>query len=174
MKITKPNSDEFAPYYQRYIDNIKTEDPIDGLVKSRKEVEKLISKLSKKELNFRYAEGKWSIKEILVHIMDGERVFNYRALSFARNDKNELPGFEENEWAPESKADSRKIKSILKEYKAIRKATIEMYSNFNDEMLMRMGRASNNPVSVRALLYITLGHEMHHLKVIREKYLTKS
>lgn len=173
MKIARPNPDEYAPYYQKYIDLVRGEEPIKGLNESRKEVIKLISRLSKKKLKFRYEEGKWSIKEMLLHMMDTERVFAFRALQFSRNDKNELPGFEENEWAPASKADKRKVKSLLKEYNAIREASIQLYSNLTDEMLVHSGIASKKLMSVRALLYVTLGHEKHHLNVIRERYLKK-
>jgi hypothetical protein len=104
--------------------------------------------------------------------MDAERIFGYRALRFARNDKTPLHSFEENVYAPASRATKRKIKSIMREYETVRDATISLYDNFDEEMLMRTGIASDNPVSVRALLYITLGHELHHLGVIKEKYLS--
>ncbi|HYV91367.1 MAG TPA: DinB family protein [Chitinophagales bacterium] len=172
MKITRPNPDEYAPHYETYISKVDTDDPIKGLRKSKKQLIKLISKLNKKQLKFRYAEGKWTIKEILVHMMDGERIFGYRALRFARNDKTALPGFEENDYAPMSKATKRKIKSILREYEAVRDATISLYENLDEEMMMRMGTANNNQMSVRALVYVTLGHELHHIGVIKEKYLS--
>ncbi|MCY7411275.1 MAG: DinB family protein [Chitinophagales bacterium] len=174
MKIARPNPDEYASHLQKYIDLVKDDEPVKGLLASRKEVVKLISGLSKKELKFRYEEGKWSIKEMLLHMMDTERVFAFRALQFSRNDKNELPGFEENEWAPASKADARKVKSLLKEYDAIREASIQLYSNLTDEMFLCTGIASKKLMSVRALLYVTLGHERHHLNVIKERYLNKS
>ena len=174
MKVSKPNPDEYAAYYERYISKVDTDNPIKGLAESRKKMVKLISGLSKKQLNYRYAEDKWTIREILVHVMDGERVFGYRALRFARNDQTPLPGYEENEWAPESKAAKRKIKSIMREYRAVREATIEQFSNFDEEMMMRSGTANNNGMSVRALLYVILGHEIHHMGVIKEKYLQKN
>src|SRR5438876_8655236 len=103
MKITKPNPDEYAEYYGRYIALVKTDDPVKELRNSKEKFIKFFSKLSKKQLKHRYAEGKWSIKEILVHLMDGERIFGYRALRIARNDKTPLPGFEENDYAPASR-----------------------------------------------------------------------
>jgi len=171
MKIAKPNPDEFAAYYGNYVSKVDTENPLKELRKSRKELLKLFSGLKKKELNHRYAEGKWSVKEILAHIMDGERIFSYRALRIARNDQTPLPGFDENEYTPASKAHERKIKSMLKEYEALRDSTIELFSSFDEDMMMQMGTASDNPVSVRALLYIILGHQKHHLGIIRERYL---
>jgi uncharacterized damage-inducible protein DinB len=173
MKIAKPNPDEYAEYYNKYVIKVKTDNPIQGLRKSKKKVNKLISKLNKKQLKYQYAEGKWTIKEILVHMMDAERVFAYRALRFARNDKTTLPGFDEKNYAPASKATERKIKSILEEYEATRDATIALFESFDEEMLRQVGTANEQLMSVRALLYVTLGHEIHHLKVIKEKYLGK-
>lgn len=171
MKITKPNPDEYAPYYEKYISKVKTDDPVEALEVGKKKLIKFISKLGKKQLKYRYAEDKWTIKEILQHMIDGERIFTYRALRFARNDKSPLPGFDEKAYAPASRASGRKIKSILEEYEAVRNATIALYKNLDEEMLFRSGTASENKMSVRALLYVTLGHELHHLDVIREKYL---
>jgi len=171
MKIAKPNPDEYAKSYEKYVSKVETDDPLKELSKSSKELLKFISPLKKKQLNYRYAEGKWSIKEILVHMIDGERIFSYRALRFARNDKTELPGFEENDYAPASKAGKRKIKSILREYSALRKSTEQLFRSFDEDMMMRSGIASNNPMSVRALLYVILGHQKHHLGIIKERYL---
>lgn len=172
MKITRPAKEEYPEYYDRYISKV-TGDPIDQLIDGERKLLKLISKLSKKQLNFRYAEGKWSIKEILVHLMDGERVFAYRALTFARKDITALPGFEENEWAPNSGASERKIKSIIDEYQAVRSATIEMFANFTEEMLNSSGTANEKPMSVRSILFMIPGHELHHMGVIKERYLSK-
>jgi uncharacterized damage-inducible protein DinB len=171
MKITKPNPDEYAPYYEKYISKVKTDDPVEALEEGKKKLIKFISKLGKKQLKYRYAEDKWTIKEILQHLIDGERIFTYRALRFARNDKSPLPGFDEKAYTPASRASGRKIKSILEEYEAVRNATIALYKNLDEEMLFRSGTASDNKMSVRGLLYVTLGHELHHLEVIREKFL---
>ncbi len=173
MKIAKPNADEYAPYYETYISKVNTNDPVKGLRNSKKKLIKLISNLSKKQLNFRYAEGKWTIKEMLVHLIDAERIFTYRALRFARNDDTALPGFDENKFVPVSKAVDRKIKSILREYNAVRNATIALYENMDEEMIMRKGTASEKTMSVRALMYVSLGHEIHHMGMMREKYLGK-
>jgi uncharacterized damage-inducible protein DinB len=171
MKIAKPNPDEYSASYGRYLDKVDTDNPIKELEKSRKELIKFFSALKKKELNYRYAEGKWSVKEILSHILDGERIFTYRALRFARNDKTELPGFEENDYVPASKTDKRKIKSMLREFEAVRNSTIQLFRSFDEEMMMRVGTANKSPMSVRALLYIIIGHQKHHLGVIEERYL---
>ena len=171
MKITRPSKEEYPEYYDRYISKVNDDNIIKGLEEHGKRVLKLISGLGKKQLSYRYEEGKWSIKEILVHMMDGERVFCYRALRFARNDQTELPGFEEKEWAPNSGADDRKIKSILKEYAAVRKASLELFSNMTEEMLNRTGVANGSQFVVRAFPYIILGHEKHHIGIMKERYL---
>lgn len=171
MKITKPNPDEYDPYYESYVSEVKSDDPIKELRRGKKQLIKLISKLNKKQLKYRYAEGKWTIKEILAHLMDAERIWGYRALRFARNDQTKLPGFEENDYVPASRATKRKIKSLLREYEAIRDSTIQLFQNLEEDMMMRMGTANEKPISVRAMMYITVGHELHHLGVIKDKYL---
>ncbi|MBS1656726.1 MAG: DinB family protein [Bacteroidetes bacterium] len=171
MKIARPNPDEFAPYYDQYISRVKSDDPVKELSKDRKELVKLFAPLKKKQLKYRYATGKWSPKEILGHIIDAERVFCYRAMRFARNDKTELPGFDENSFATENRADKLKLKSLLAEYVAVRNASIAFFKNLNEEELMRTGVANGKTMSVRALLYVIAGHQKHHLGVIRERYL---
>ena len=173
MKILRPSKGDYPEYYDKYISRVLSKDPIRELKEGKRQMLRLIRKLNRKQLAYRYEEGKWTIKEILVHLMDGERVFCYRALRFARNDKTELPGFEEKEWAPNSKATGRKIRSMLREYSAVRDATIELFSNFDKEMLNRSGVANGNPISVRSLVYIVAGHEIHHMGIIREKYLVR-
>lgn len=121
--------------------------------------------------NYRYAEGKWTPKDILLHLVDAERIFAYRALRIARNDKTALPGFEENDYVIEAKAEERSMSSLLEEYSEVRKATISLFLNFGEEVLKRLGEASNCSVSVRAIGYIILGHEKHHVDVIFERYL---
>lgn len=172
MKITPPPAADYPEYYGKYIALVEG-DPIEALNHARKKMYKLISNLDKKDLDYRYAEGKWTIREILVHLMDGERVFAYRALRFARKDLTPLAGFEENDYVPASKAAGRKIKSILREYEAMREATIELFANMDDEQLAQSGTANNSRISVRSLLYCIAGHELHHVNVIKEKYLGK-
>lgn len=171
MKISRPNPDEYAPYYETYVSKVNTDDPIKELRQERKELVKFFSVLKKKQLKYRYAPGKWSLKEILGHIIDGERVFCYRALRFARNDQTELPGFDENAFAAENRADQRKLKSLLAEYSAVRNATIELFESMNEEELMRSGVASGKTMSVRGLLYVILGHQLHHIGIIKDRYL---
>ncbi len=170
MKIAPPAIEEYPDYFQRYISKVHDE-PITELRQGLKTITRLVSKLSKKQLAYRYAEGKWNIKEMLVHLMDAERVFCYRALRFSRNDDTPLSSFDENEWAPNSGASDRKLKSIMEEYTAVRNATIAFFSNLDDAMLNRSGIANGKQFSVRSILYIIGGHELHHNEIMKERYL---
>jgi uncharacterized damage-inducible protein DinB len=127
--------------------------------------------LPEEKLLFKYAEGKWTIKEVLVHIIDDERIYAYRALRFARNDKTELPGFEQDPYAYYSYANQRTAESIVEEYEAVRLSTIALFNNLSDDAIARSGVANKNEVTVRALGYHIAGHELHHLNIIKTRYL---
>jgi uncharacterized damage-inducible protein DinB len=127
--------------------------------------------LPAEKLTFRYAEGKWTIKEILVHLIDDERIYAYRALRFARQDQTELPGFEQDDYALHSGANERDIHDILKEFATVRAATISLFEGFDREALLRTGIADGKIMSVRAAAYHIAGHEMRHLNIIKERYL---
>jgi len=134
-------------------------------------VKQLIFSLPGEKLLYRYAPGKWTIKEVLVHIIDDERIYAYRALRFARNDKTELPGFEQDDYALSSGANDRSLESIFEEYEAVRQSTIAMFNSFATEALIRKGIANNNLATVRALAWHIAGHELHHLNIIKQRYL---
>jgi uncharacterized damage-inducible protein DinB len=127
--------------------------------------------LPEEKLLFRYAAGKWTIKEILQHLVDDERIYAYRALRFARNDETELPGFEQDDYALYSGANGRDIVDILKEFAAVRRATISLFEGFDRAALQRAGVADGKVMSVRAAAYHIAGHELRHLNIIRERYL---
>ncbi len=170
--IVKPNSDEFAPYATMYNDLL----PDDGLVLKHlkdnfEEIRSLVAALPEARLTYRYAEGKWTIKEILVHVIDDERIYAYRTLRFARNDNTELPGFEQDEYTDYSRANERDLENILCEYEAVRRSTIAMFNGFDDEAFTRAGIASGNIMSVRAAAYHIAGHERHHFNLIKSSYL---
>lgn len=133
----------------------------------------LVRTLTKEKLNFKYAKPIWSIKEILVHIIDDERIYSYRALTFARNDKTILPGFEQDEYILHADTDERTIDNIMQEYEAVRSSTIRLFNGFSDIALTRKGVTNGNQVSVRALGYHILGHELHHINLI-ENIIIKS
>ena len=123
--------------------------------------------------DFCYAEGKWSVRELLCHVIDAERIFAYRALRFARNDKTPLEGFEENDYAPQANAQHRTLNSIADEMARLRASTIDLYQSFSPEMMLRKGSASKNEISVMALGFIIAGHETHHRKILVERYLSE-
>ena len=171
-KIEKPKDGEFPQYAKMYMDLL----PDDGLLlKHLKEnfdkTREFILSIPEEKLTYRYAKNKWTIKEILVHIIDDERIYAYRALCFARNDKTELPGFEQDDYALFSNANERSIENILNEYEAVRNATIALFEGFDETALLRKGMANKNKATVRALGYHLAGHELHHINIIKEKYL---
>ncbi len=170
--IEKPAPGEFPPYANMYIKLV----PDDGLLlkhlaNNLEMVKTFVSSLPAEKLLHRYAPGKWTIQEILVHIIDDERIYAYRALCFARNDKTELPGFEQDDYSLYSNANERNIENIMQEYEAVRLATIALYKGLDKSALMREGIANKNKATVRALGYHIAGHELHHINVIKEKYL---
>ena len=169
--IPKPQPGEFAPYTTMYIDLI----PDDGRVLEHLETNlqaalALARSYPEARLVEPCAPAEWTIKEILVHVIDDERIFAYRALRFARNDTTELPGFEQDEYVPESRANERDLENILAEYVSVRQATLTLYRSFNDDVWTRQGIGSGNPLSVRAAIYHIAGHELHHLESIKENY----
>jgi uncharacterized damage-inducible protein DinB len=170
-KIYKP-TETVAPFYQRYINQV----PDDGnllihLEDIFSETEELIQPLSEDKMNFRYAPGKWTIKDMLVHMSDSERIFIYRALRFSRGDETALAGFEESLFAEHARANEREKEDILREFSLVREASIAFVESLSDEALNRKGTANGYPVSVRLLINMIYGHHKHHLNILRERYL---
>lgn len=171
MSISKPTPEEFPDFYGKYIALVKSENLIEALTEQGKQFNEFIYSIPSEIFDYRYAEGKWTVKEIISHILDAERIFAYRALRFARNDKTNLHGFEENNYVPETNAANRTIDSMLEEMTHVRCSTILLFFSFSDEMTMRKGIANGREISVRALGYIIAGHMQHHMNVIKERYL---
>ncbi|MBG8553935.1 DinB family protein [Hymenobacter guriensis] len=167
--LARPGADEYAPYYHTYVRLV--EDPFRQLREQPIHLRQLLASLTDEQGLLRYAPGKWSIKESLVHMIDTERIFAYRALRIARGDTTALPGFEQNDYVPASGADDRPLTGILAEYDAVRAATLSLLDSLRPQDFERRGTASNNPVTVRAMAYILAGHEAHHLGVLQERYL---
>jgi uncharacterized damage-inducible protein DinB len=172
--IPKPPEGEYPPYAIMYIKLL----PDDGMVLQHLwdnfvAAKKLIYNLPEEMLYYRYAEGKWSIKEVLVHIVDDERIFAYRALRFARGEQMNLIGFDQDAYALLSRADERSLDNIFEEYEAVRKSTIALFNGLPEESLTRMGKGTGtfNNATVRALAYHIAGHEQHHINLIKELYL---
>lgn len=173
-KIPKPKKGEYPPNSVAYMELLKDDDMILQHMKDNFiEVKKIICCIPEEMLYYRYTEGKWSIKEILVHIIDQERIFAYRALRYARFDKTKLHGLEQKEYVFYSYADERSRESILEEYEAVRNATILMFNSFPEQAFLRSGASAGSIYNhtVRALAYYIAGHELWHIKIIKERYL---
>ncbi len=167
----RPNTNEYGAYYQGYIDKVPAGTIVDNLKKSIAETKAVILTIPESKSDYAYADGKWTIKELLCHVIDVERVMSYRAVSVARNDRTALPGFDHDNYAVESNANERTIANLMEEFEAVRMATILQFQHFTDEMLVRIGTASNHPISTRALAFIIIGHETHHMQILKERYL---
>ena len=170
ITIPRPRADEHTPYYARYIGLVPDGDLVEILRSQQQETVRLLRPLSEERARFAYAPGKWTVKEVIGHIADAERIFAYRALRFARGDAQPLTGFDENSYVPAGRFNDRALVDLLDEFEAIRTATIHLLRNLNDEELARSGPANNNPISVRAVAYVIAGHERHHVKLLRERY----
>ncbi len=166
------SENEYAPYYKNYIEPFANNGKgiLKNLTDNQHEFDSFMRKLLKEKHNYAYAEGKWTIKEVIQHIIDTERVFMYRALSFARNGENALSGFDQDVFSMNSFAQERDYYELLNEMATLRISTAQMFHWFHEEALTRIGTASGNPMSVRAIGYLLSGHQMHHFKVIQERY----
>tara|TARA_B110000503_G_C7001101_1_gene351584 strand:- start:261 stop:812 length:552 start_codon:yes stop_codon:yes gene_type:complete len=164
---------EYSPYFEQYLQLVseKGKSIIEYLEDSQKDFESLLRNLPVEKHNFSYAEGKWTIKKLIQHIIDTERVFSYRALCFARNDSSSLPGFDQDVFVDNDNANDRDYYDLLDEMAVLRKSSIQLYKSFSEEALLRIGVASDNRMSVRALGYLFSGHQMHHLNIVKERYL---
>ncbi len=168
--ISRPGPDESIAYYRRYIDKVAGEDITDQLASQLHEVEKLLEPVTDRAALARYAEGKWSIKEIIGHLIDTERIFAYRLLRIARGDSTPLPGFDENAYNPEGQFDERPIAMLLAEFRSVRQSTSALFEGLPAQAWDRRGIANGQPISARALAYIIVGHVFHHLGVLRDRY----
>jgi uncharacterized damage-inducible protein DinB len=162
------------PFYQGYLNSVKEDELMDALTTNTRQFRKFLNKMPGKKINYAYAEGKWTVKELLQHIVDAERVFVYRALSFARKDTANLPSFDENVWAITAKAPKRKWNDLVDEFKSLRAANIAFFASLDEEQLQQTGTANNNIMSVVALGFVCAGHVAHHMRIISERYLDKA
>jgi hypothetical protein len=167
----RPAPAEFAPFYGRYIDLVPDAPIVETLNAQIEETMSLLGALPESKGAHRYEPAKWSIKEVIGHLADSERIFAYRALRFARNDATPLPGFEENDYVPAANFGARSLQSLLDELRAVRKATVLLFDGLDEAAMDRRGTAAGNPVTVRALAYIIAGHERHHARILKERYL---
>lgn len=166
------NLESIPHSYKNYIKQVEETDLIMALRVSGNRMSEIAHSIPESKADFRYADGKWTVRELLCHMIDAERIFAYRALRFARNDKTPLAGFEENDYAPQANADGRSLKKIADEMARLRASTIDLFEGFTPEMLSRKGLANKNELSVVGLGFIIAGHETHHRHVLVERYLS--
>ncbi|NNF56653.1 MAG: DinB family protein [Rhodothermaceae bacterium] len=166
-----PTPAEYAPFYATYIAALGDADIMDVLERQESELSALLKPLSEEQVGFRYAEGKWSIREVVGHMADAERIFGTRMLRFARGDQAPLPGFDEKPYVAASSYDAWTMADLLDQFAALRQANLLLIRHLDEVALLRAGRASGQEVSVRALVAILAGHAAHHLRVLRERYL---
>lgn len=169
--LQRPRDDEFAPFYASYIGNVPDDtDVLAYLSAQRNDVVRYMSGLPEELASRRYAEGKWSVRQVLGHLGDSERVFAYRALRIARGDQTPLPGWDQERYVADANFDSRPIGALVADWEAARNATLTLFEGFEPGYWERRGTANDRVVSVRALAYIVAGHTAHHLRILREQY----
>jgi len=169
--MRRPVAGEYAEYFQKYIDLVEGEDLLEQLSSSFAETRDFLREIPEDKWDYKYSEDKWTVKEVVLHTMDSERIFAYRALSFARRDETELPGYDHEAYIEVAKADTRSLPDIISEFETVRKATMSLFRSFDDAMLDRTGIANENNMSVLSLGFVLVGHERHHMNIIRERYL---
>ena len=157
-------------FYHRYINLVPQHGISEALAYYPSAVQHFLRSIPEDRWPYRYAEGKWSIKEVVQHLIDAERIFSYRALRFARKDKTELPGFEENGYAAASEAGRRTSESLMAELATVQQSSVQLFGSFSEEQLEQGGKANGNAVYVRAIGFIIAGHALHHVAIIRERY----
>ncbi|HEY0678624.1 MAG TPA: DinB family protein [Chitinophagaceae bacterium] len=162
-----------AEFYQNYIKLSPDENVLKAIRRNTKNFRRQLKRIPRKKIDYAYAEGKWTIKELLQHVIDAERVFSYRAITFARKDTTPLPSFDENSWAANSMVAHRDWKDMVTEFKLLRAANEMMFASFDDAQLRSIGTASGKEINVLAIGYIISGHVEHHMNVLRERYLKK-
>jgi|SRR5579864_8077813 len=166
----RPVNTEYDPYYERYISLVSEEDVLIALDQQLAETLILLRGVSEQHGAFRYEPDKWSMKEVLGHLIDTERIMSYRALCIARAEPSSLPGFEQDDYVRHGNFDNRSVSSLAREFEQVRRATISLFRNLEPEAWERRGKANNVKVSVRALAYIIAGHELHHKAVLKDRY----
>ena len=169
--MSRPNQSEYAPYYQGYIDQVSEDEILPVMRAQMDELDVLLGPVTPEKETYRYAEGKWSIREIIGHLIDGERVFGYRLFCIARGEKQNLPGFDQDEYMLTASYNGIDLEDLLSELRLIRLGNLAMMRTLDEAAWNRLGAANQSPVSVRALAFIMAGHLRHHMNVLRERYL---
>ena len=165
-----PIPDNYDPYYERYIKLVKSNDILKVLSDQNKATQEVLNSFSEYKGNYRYADGKWTVKEVVGHLMDAERIYAYRALCIARGEKKSLPGFDQDDYVEQGNFNSRDLAGLNYEFRLLRESNLLLFRSFTPEMLKRKGFADISTISVIAILYIIAGHEIHHMNVLLERY----
>lgn len=169
--MARPDLSLVPAYFHNYINQVLGDDLIPAFQKESPEMFQFIERIPAEKYDYRYAEDKWTLREVLQHLVDAERVFAYRALRFARKDSTPLPGFDENIYAVTSKADRRSWEDLTDEFKAVRKSSEYLFRSFDEDQLNATGISSNKSITVIGLGYVIIGHPIHHMNIIRQRYL---
>lgn len=169
--MSKPQTTEYAPFYATYINKVGDGDIIDILKDQQQSTYNFFKSIAADKASYAYADGKWTIKQVLGHMIDTERIMTYRALRFARNDRNQLAGFDENDYVANAHHNDLELADLAEEFKLLREANLYFFKSLNTQELQRQGIASGHPINVNALIYIIAGHEQHHINIIKERYL---
>lgn len=169
--LPRPQAHEFNPYYQKYIDQVPDGDIVETLAREMETTQALLASVPADKEKYRYAEGKWSLREVVGHLIDTERLFSFRALWFARGAEGDMPGMDQDAWARASTAESRPLKELAAEWAALRRSNVLFFGSLTEEDGKRQGVASNFEVTVRALPWMMAGHELYHRMLIRRDYL---
>jgi DinB superfamily len=170
LALVRPEPTEYAAFYETYVSKVPGNDVLSQLESQRLQTAQLFAASTERDGNFRYAPGKWTIKEVVGHLSDTERVFAYRALRIARGDQTPLPGFEQDDYVKNGNCTEQSLADLVQEFGLIRATTLTLFRSLSAEAWGRQGTASSNPVTVRALAFIIAGHELHHREILKERY----
>jgi len=170
--MSRPEKTEYNEYYETYISLVPEAEILPALEDQIAEIEKLVGEIPEEKGAFAYAEGKWTIKEVLGHLSDGEKLFAYRTLRISRADKTPIEGFEQDGYVENGNFNRRSLADLTEEFLLLRRANMYMFRNLDEDAWLRLGTASGYPFSVRALAYISVGHVRHHLNILKSRYLT--
>ncbi len=170
--IGKPETSEYLPYYGKYVSLVPEGDILTVLGEQMEDTAGLLSTIPESRANFRYAPDKWSIKDLVGHMIDTERIFAYRALRFARNDKTPLPGYEQDDYVSNASFESCTLAGLASELRSVRQSTLFLFKHLDENAWMRRGLANDSETSVRALAHIIAGHELHHREILSSRYLS--
>jgi hypothetical protein len=171
--MNRPKPTEYPSYYEQYISLVKGDNIIRSLEEQILTMQNILSEVPEEKENFTYAQGKWTMKEVIGHVIDTERIFAYRALRFARQDKTELPGFDQDQYVPAGNFNKRTLYDLAHEFGIVRESNLIMFRNFDEKGWSSSGSANGKEISVRAIAYAMAGHALHHMNVIRTKYVAE-